>query len=140
LSIPEPNLFEKIEKSILLQSIDRYWIYHLEIINNLKDGIGLRAYGQHDPLVEYKKESFQKFNQLLDAIDKQVVYSIYKVGLVERAPIQQSKQMKLSGAEKSTNNAEPIDSKQKVGRNDPCPCGAKKPDGTPIKYKHCHGK
>jgi len=140
LSIPEPNLLEKIEKSILLQSIDRYWIYHLEIINNLKDGIGLRAYGQHDPLVEYKKESFQKFNQLLDAIDKQVVYSIYKVGLVERAPMQQSKKMSLSGAEKSTNNVEPINSKQKVGRNDPCPCGAKKQDGTPIKYKHCHGK
>ncbi|MFA5050669.1 MAG: preprotein translocase subunit SecA [Patescibacteria group bacterium] len=134
LSIPEPNLLEKIEKSILLQSIDRYWIYHLEIINNLKDGIGLRAYGQHDPLVEYKKESFQKFNQLLDAIDKQVVYSIYKVGLVERAPMQQSKKMSLSGAEKSTNNVEPINSKQKVGRNDPCPCGSGK------KYKKCCGK
>ena len=127
-------LMEKIAKSILLQSIDRYWVYHLEVINNLKGGIGLRAYGQHDPLVEYKKESFKKFSELVQAINQQVVYSIYKVGLIERLPRQQKKEMRLSGAQKTSQENEVIirpKGKKKPGRNDLCPCGSNK------KYKKC---
>lgn len=134
----EKNLMEKIERAILLQSIDRYWISHLEIMENLKGGIGLRAYGQRDPLVEYKRESYIKFNELLSAIERQVVYTIYKVGLIEKIQTEQPKEIRLSGPAKTANDTKPItDSKRKIGRNDPCPCGAKKTDGTPIKYKHC---
>ena len=128
------SLMERVAKSILLQSIDRYWIYHLEVINNLKGGIGLRAYGQRDPLVEYKKESFKKFNELTEAINKQVVYSIYKIGSIERAPQVQKREMRLRGAQKTSQESGVITrpkGKKKPGRNEPCPCGSGK------KYKKC---
>ncbi len=139
----EKDLLAKIEKTILLQSLDQYWIWHLEIMENLRTGIGLRAYGQHEPLVEYKRESYLKFNQLLEAIDKQVVYTIYKVGLVERMTPTQPREIRLSGPSKEAANGRgkvglPAEARRtKVGRNDPCPCGAKRPDGRPVKYKHC---
>jgi len=133
---------------VLLQSIDYYWTFHLEIIENLKGGIGLRAYGQLDPLVEYKRESYHKFNELIAAIEKQVVYTIYRVGMAPLPQANTSRQeIKLesnknvgssaAGAERADSSAV---ASTKAGRNDPCPCGAKKSDGTPVKYKHCHGK
>ena len=109
--------------SIYLQTIDRYWISHLQIIDNLKGGIGLRAYGQHDPLVEYKKESRRKFSELTRAMDMQIVYSVYKVGLVKNFTQPKKVEVKLTGARKKGEN--------KIGRNDPCPCGSGK------KYKKC---
>jgi len=109
--------------SIYLQTIDRYWISHLQIIDNLKGGIGLRAYGQHDPLVEYKKESRRKFSELTRAMDMQIVYSVYKVGLVKNFTQPKKAEVKLTGARKKGEN--------KIGRNDPCPCGSGK------KYKKC---
>jgi preprotein translocase subunit SecA len=116
----------KILKAIYLQTIDRYWVYHLDIINNLKGGIGLRAYGQHDPLVEYKRESRQKFRDLLINIDQQIIYSVYKIGLVKNfAP--RFSQPTITLGKKSVASPQ----KKKVGRNDPCPCGSGK------KYKKC---
>ena len=129
------SLIARICRSIMLKSIDQYWIFHLEIINNLKGGIGLRAYGQQDPLVEYKKESRKKFGELMDSIDRQVVYSIYKVGLVEKAP-QLKKEIQFQGAQKiSQPNQASFRPKgeKKIGRNDSCPCGSGK------KYKKCCG-
>lgn len=140
------DLVMQAERMVLLQSIDYYWTFHLEIIENLKGGIGLRAYGQLDPLVEYKRESYYKFNELIAAIEKQVVYTIYRVGM---APLPQAnvsrQEIKLNsnksvGSSAAAERAGSAVASAKAGRNDPCPCGAKKPDGTPIKYKHCHGK
>jgi len=134
---PELNkdsLMEKLAKSILLQSIDRYWVYHLEVINNLKGGIGLRAYAQQDPLVAYKKESFEKFHELTKAINQQVVYSIYKIGLIRRIPQQPKRNIELSGASKTNKENRIINRPKgisKPGRNDACPCGSGK------KYKKC---
>ncbi|MCF7906895.1 preprotein translocase subunit SecA [Patescibacteria group bacterium] len=122
----DKNLMSKILRSIHLQTIDRYWVYHLDIINNLKGGIGLRAYGQHDPLVEYKRESRQKFRDLLINIDQQIIYSVYKIGLVKNfAP--RFSQPTINLGKKSAVSSQ----KKKVGRNDPCPCGSGK------KYKKC---
>lgn len=130
----EPNLMKKLERMVLLQSMDNYWTYHLEIMENLKGGIGLRAYGQRDPLVEYKRESYLKFNELLAVIEKQVVYSVYKVGLVSGANIEQPREVKLSGQSKTTNGIkQTTNNRKKVGRNDPCPCGSGR------KYKKCCG-
>ena len=121
------------ERMVLLQSIDYYWTFHLEIIENLKGGIGLRAYGQLDPLVEYKRESYHKFNELIAAIEKQVVYTIYRVGM---APLPQTntprQEIKLNSSQPQSQLA---DKKAKnVGRNDLCPCGSGK------KYKRCCGR
>jgi preprotein translocase subunit SecA len=126
VELGDKNLMLKILKAIYLQTIDRYWVYHLDIINNLKGGIGLRAYGQHDPLVEYKRESRQKFRDLLINIDQQIIYSVYKIGLVKNfAP--RFSQPTITLGKKSVASPQ----KKKVGRNDPCPCGSGK------KYKKC---
>lgn len=133
------EIMRNIEKTILLQSIDRLWVEHLEDMKALRESIGLRGYGQRDPLVEYKKESFKSFQQLLHTIDHQVVYSIYKVSLARTdqndTPMKEEN-MKTSGAKKdevSTKTVVKTD-KDKIGRNDPCYCGSGK------KYKKCHGK
>ncbi len=77
----ELNLFwPEVEKSVLIRSIDTLWVEHLDIMASVRQGIGLRGYGQRDPLVEYKKEAFRLFNELNNLIQKEVVYSIYKIG------------------------------------------------------------
>jgi len=91
----------------------------------------MRAYGQKDPLVEYKRESHQFFKDLIINAQLWVVSNIFKVG--DR---KQEAGIKAQGQGARTRNED----YQKIGRNDPCWCGAKKSDGTPIKYKHCHGK
>ncbi|MCK4745215.1 preprotein translocase subunit SecA, partial [Candidatus Parcubacteria bacterium] len=120
-------------------------------------GIGLRGYGQQDPLVEYKKEAYRLFTELMNLIQKQVVYTIYKIGLTQNfAPaIMEAENTQVSNisstgiiaseAQKRENRNSVSDKTvnqdgKKVGRNDPCPCEAKKPDGSPKKYKHCCGK
>lgn len=70
----------EVERSVLLRTIDMLWMDHLETMDYMRRGIGLRGYGQRDPLVEYKKEAYQMFNELNSLIEKQVVYSIYKIG------------------------------------------------------------
>ncbi|MFH0819802.1 MAG: preprotein translocase subunit SecA [bacterium] len=162
----DPKLMRVIEKGILLRVIDTLWIEHLEAIDHLRTGIGLRGYGQRDPLVEYKKEAFRIFTELVNLIQKEVVYSIYKISFAQKiAPslmqtdainvLAPSKTMEKGTdrwaqtpltKEANQRSQDSIPAKmrdaagQKVGRNDPCPCGATKSDGRPIKYKHCHGK
>ncbi len=133
--LAEKDLFFRMEKAVLLQSIDQYWIWHLEVMENLRMGIGLRAYGQHEPLVEYKREAYLKFNQLLAVIENQVVYSVYKIGLAERITSSQSKEIRLRGSAQRADGIKSMaNSKIKAGRNDPCPCGSGK------KFKKCCGK
>ncbi len=119
-----------IEKFVLLRVIDELWIDHLEQMEYLRDSVNLRAYGQRDPLVEYRIEGQKIFERLLKSIKYQVVNLIFKVG-VEMRPVQP--QSVAVNVNKSPQGKE-------IGRNDPCWCGAKHPDGRPKKYKHCHGK
>ena len=104
-----PTPMTQVEKSIYLRSIDTLWLEHMQALDYLKTGIGLRGYGQRDPLVEYKKESFKSFQELLFSIRKQVVYSIFKVGLgvelsstaVDMAQKESPKNIRLTGASKT---------------------------------------
>ncbi len=137
------GLLAAFETSIMLRAIDALWVEHLVSLNYLRTGIGLRGYGQRDPLVEYKKESFYMFNQLLTNIQKEVVYSFFKVGIgLQLAPtVMASDKMTLEGAKKTMSEQgahikkkERNEAGEKIGRNDPCPCGSGK------KYKKCHGK
>jgi len=137
-----------IEKSVLLRSIDSRWMDHLDAMDYMRQGIGLRGYGQRDPLVEYKKEAYRLFNELNAAIQKQVVYAIFKIVDLSRSNEQKIKQMiNISApAKKIILNASgemsttPVERKMrdstghKIGRNDPCPCGSGK------KYKKCCGR
>jgi len=135
-------LLQEIQKTVLLRAIDTLWVEHLVTIRHIRQGINLQGYGQRDPLVEYKKETYHLFNRLLDAIQKEVVYSYFKVhaGLSMAPSIMANDKMTLEGAKKDMSeqgahvNKKPRDdSGKKVGRNDPCPCGSGK------KYKKCHG-
>ena len=126
----------EIEKSLMLRSIDFHWVNHLDTIQQLRAGIGLRGYGQRDPLLEYKREAKLLFDNMLEAIRKQVVYSIFKVTVAHRMtapPVasqqklqeQKNQASAFSGAEqrpeKQVIQAKPKDeSGHKIGRNDPC--------------------
>jgi len=118
--------FNSIAKFISLRTLDMLWLEHLENMEHLRDSVRLRAYGQQDPLIEYKNEGHRMFQQLLSIIELNIIRTILGVSL-KPAPSLIPKPYSL-------------ESKNKIGRNDPCPCGAKKPDGRPVKYKHCHGK
>jgi len=136
--VSELEFLLEIEKQVLLRGIDNLWIEHLVAIDYLRTGIGLRGYGQRDPLVEYKKETYHMFNELLSMIQKEVVYTIYKVAVgIEMAPTTMAAQnLIFSGAEKEAGEKQTVVSKKQnkeVGRNDPCPCGSGK------KFKKCCG-
>ncbi len=139
-----PELLRLVERSILLRAIDSLWIEHLDAMERLRTGIGLRGYGQRDPLVEYKREAYRMYHELLALIGKQVVYTIYHVGPAAPAA-EKRRDLELSAPAKEGDagpalEAAPGEAREKVGRNDPCPCGAAHPDGRLVKYKHCHGK
>lgn len=117
-----PEVMRQIEKWVSLQVIDSLWMDHLDAIDDLREGIGLRGYGQRDPLVEYKNEAFSMFERLIATIDSEIVHRIFKV------------QVQLAQPPVSTHSpipSSPITPK-KLGRNDPCWCGSGK------KWKKCH--
>jgi preprotein translocase subunit SecA len=131
------------EKYLLLQVIDQQWKDHLLNVDHLKEGIGLRGYGQRDPLIEYKKESFEIFQEMMERIQDRVVKYLWKIDVVvereEEAPRMQralphpprQQPMFFSGSPGAQQTVKKREAK--VGRNDPCPCGSGK------KYKKCHG-
>lgn len=124
-------LMKDLEKFVMLSVIDNLWIDHLDALENLRQGVGLRGYGQRDPLVEYKNEGYSMFEKLIFEIDDQIVHRIYKIQVQSSPVINVSPKV-------VTNENNILNPKTRPGRNDPCPCGAKKTDGTPKKYKNCH--
>ncbi len=132
-------------KRLILQVIDMMWMGHLESMEYMKSSVNLRAYGQRDPLVEYKKEGLRMFRDMKESVQNEILRMIPAIGAgafvkeEERAREIIKHATLIGGGEDSASTASPIHA-DKIGRNDPCTCGAKKADGTPIKYKHCHGK
>ena len=127
------EVMRRIERLIMLSVIDRRWVRHLTSLDELREGIGLRAIGQRDPLVEYKREAFGLFDQLLSAIQTDIARFILNARLQERVKTPMSHAMHYSGATGGAagSTAQPRRTSSDVGRNDPCPCGSGK------KYKHC---
>ena len=132
-----PDVMRMAEKSLLLQVLDQQWKEHLLGLDQLRQGIGLRAYAQKDPLNEYKKEAFGMFEDMLERLRRTVTMALSHVEL--RSPEEQQEQAAAQqraaqqAAQQSAKAAPQASAQQKVGRNDPCPCGSGK------KYKHCHG-
>jgi preprotein translocase subunit SecA len=131
---------------IMLQSIDYYWKDHLLAIDQLKEGIGLRGYAQKDPLIEYQKEAYQMFLEMLDRIKKDSLEKLFTIQIAKEQ--QEAKEIKMErkqtfvmsrGETAGSGGGKTEDGKgvtvrrdgKKVGRNDPCPCGSGK------KYKRC---
>jgi preprotein translocase subunit SecA len=149
------ELMARLERYATLSVIDHKWKEHLREMDDLKEGIGLRAYGQKDPLVEYKTEAFQLFLNLLTEIRDEVVSFAFKFFPQAPEEIQEkrkrpsgrimamkqstdnigmSRQERAQGGEQVAGKPQPVQVQEKIGRNDPCPCGSGK------KYKHCHGR
>jgi preprotein translocase subunit SecA len=122
-----------LERALYLRTIDMLWIDHLDAMDHLRDGIGLRGYGQKDPLVEYKNESYRMFKTLLGAIENEILGLVYKVEITKNAE-EPRKQNAIAKEAKNRENRVEGKAKKTVGRNDPCPCGSGK------KYKKCCGK
>lgn len=139
------DIFFSVVRRIILQTIDMFWVDHLEAMDYLRSSVNLRAYGQRDPLVEYRKEGLRLFHEMQESINEQILRLIPNIreGIFVKNPDEQKLQAMQKNAEtinQSTSQNIANTKLKKVGRNDPCPCGAKKPDGTSIKYKHCCGK
>lgn len=133
------NIVREIEKYVYLTTLDEKWMDHLDNMESLRDGIGLRGYAQRDPLVEYQKESYSMFERLIGSVESEVVKKIYRLNPVAQpkpAPKGILRKDEVSGAETKKKNLLPeskksSDSKSRIGRNDPCPCGSG------LKYKKC---
>jgi preprotein translocase subunit SecA len=149
--LDDPSILHRVERDIMLQVVDAQWKDHLYSLDHLKEGIGLRGYGQRDPLVEYKKESFDLFQELMERIQDRVVKYLWKIDVVveregerqqEVQRVQRSmplpqkpkqQPMIFSGSGGASAAAPSKRTEPKIGRNDPCWCGSGK------KYKKCHG-
>lgn len=123
----------------ILQTIDLFWIEHLEAMDYLRGSVNLRAYGQRDPLVEYKREGLRMFKEMEEAVEMQVVKLLPNIGAQIAKEENKNLQEIKEGASILTASSVVSDNRYKdVGRNDPCPCGAINPDtGNPYKYKQC---
>ena len=141
------NVLRELERVVMLKIVDERWMDHIDAMDELKDGIGLRAYGQKDPVVQYRIEGFDMFDQMIEDIQLNVVKVLMNARKREGAPTRhesvritgegfENANMSLKGnAPKQEKSHTPIvNTEPKVGRNDPCPCGSGK------KYKNCCGK
>ena len=134
-------VMRQIEKIVMLQTLDSLWKDHLLAMDHLKEGIGLRGYAQVNPLTEYQKEGFTMFEALMAVMQQDVIEKVFSVQVQRQQDVEQIQQPKPQrvvmshGGESETPAATPAKrDAEKVGRNDPCPCGSGK------KYKRCHGK
>ncbi len=123
----------QLEKNLLLRVIDELWVEHLETMEHLRDSVRLRAYGQRDPLVEYKVEGQKMFVQLQDSISAQVANMIFKVSFLHQEVNRKLEQANV-GEHSAKGQQAVVNLHDNLGRNDPCWCGSGK------KYKKCHGK
>lgn len=135
----EDNMRE-LEKIVMLKVVDSRWMEHLDEMDMVREGIGLRAYGQKNPLVEYKIEAYDMFQDMIRNIQKDVAKLMYRVNIVRREEIPLEDHLKGATTshggdeEQGTTAKKPIVKKEHIGRNDPCPCGSGK------KYKNCCGR
>ncbi|HNW34753.1 MAG TPA: SEC-C metal-binding domain-containing protein, partial [Candidatus Ozemobacteraceae bacterium] len=133
-----PDDFKQLEKFVLLQVVDTKWKDHLHNMDNLQDGIHLRSWGQRDPLVEYKIEGHNMFQDMIESIKEDVLYYVFRMqySRAEEKETVEQKQQEMSynrGPDEGT-AAAPKRAGAQIGRNDPCPCGSGK------KYKKCCGQ
>ncbi len=141
---PDGNkLMRELERVIMLRVVDEYWMDHIDAMAELKRGIGLRGYGNVKPVDAYKKEGFDMFEAMINGIREETVRRIYTVQVRSAQPIQRKAVAKNAAANVGGEpvKKQPIKKVAKPGRNDPCPCGKMKPDGSRrLKYKECCGR
>ena len=133
-SFPNPEQLREVERVILLRVIDQKWMNHIDDMDVLRDGIGLQAYGQKDPLVEYKIQGYQMFGDMTRAIKEDTVRILYHIQVEQKVEREQQAQVTGTNRDETVAQAPKKRSVRKIYPNDPCPCGSGK------KYKQCHGR
>ena len=131
------ELMREVERVVLLRSVDTHWMEHIDAMDQLREGIHLRSYGQHDPVVAYRNEGYDMFNAMTESIKEDTTKRILNVRLRQNQQLERervAKETGASGADDGSVKKEPIRKAKKPGRNDPCPCGSGK------KYKKCCGR
>ena len=133
------SLMREVERVILLRVVDEYWMENLDNMTELRQGIGLRGYGQRDPVVEYKREGYEMFQQMIMAIQDETIRRIFLARAQGTAPVERKPVARVTHESGPDDGSEPerhqpIRKGKKIGRNDPCPCGSG------LKYKKCCGK
>ncbi len=137
-ALSEEEFYQGVRR-LILQVIDRSWMEHLEQMEYMKSSVNLRAYGQRDPLVEYKKEGLRLFREMKESVQNEILRTIHAIGAGAFAAEEQKarefakRAVEIGGGEDAASTASPVHS-EKIPRNDPCPCGSGK------KYKKCHWK
>ena len=128
------ELMRELERVIMLRVVDEYWMDQIDAMNELKQGIGLRAYGQNDPVIAYKQEGFDMFEQMISAIQEETVRRLFTVRVRTNEEVKRERVAKITGefgAGDGTLKKQPVKKAIKIGRNDPCPCGSG------LKWKKC---
>jgi preprotein translocase subunit SecA len=133
-----PEHFRQLERLVMLQTVDSLWKDHLLSMDHLKEGIGLRGYAQQNPLIVYKKEGFEMFQDMIYRIQEEALKILFRIQMAEPETMDNLKQPKeqeliFSGSDGTGGRKKPVTREKKVGRNAPCPCGSGK------KYKKCCG-
>ena len=129
-----PAVMRELERVVMLRVVDEHWMDNIDAMDDLKQGIGLRAYAQHDPVVEYKNEGYEMFQAMVNAIREETVRRLFLVKLASNQNVQRERVAKETGTGAAVNavvKKQPVKKTQKIGPNDPCPCGSGQ------KYKKC---
>ena len=131
-----PAIMRELENLVMLKVVDSHWMQHLDAMDMLREGVGLRAYGQRDPLVEYKLEAYDMFQAMIDAIQDDVVRYMFRVNVVTQPKVEdhlQNAKVNNPSGDSEADVKKPVVKGEEIGRNDPCPCGSGK------KYKNWCG-
>lgn len=129
-----PQIMRELERVILLKVVDGHWMDHIDAMHELRRGIGLQAYAQQDPIVEYKRQGFDMFDEMIDEIKDDTTRAIFQARVVgQNAPQREQLMKPTASSGDGTLPRQPVRKGKKPGRNDPCPCGSGK------KYKKCCG-
>ena len=129
--------FEEIERRIMLTVVDRKWMDHIDNMDALRSGIGLKAYGQQDPVIAYQREGFDMFDEMIAGIHEDVVVMLMRVNVQYPPSLPKTEPVMIENrgdGERQVKTPDVTPKSKQVGRNDPCPCGSGK------KYKNCCGK
>ena len=136
-------MMRELERVIMLRVVDEYWMEHIDAMSELKRGIGLRGYGSVKPIDAYKQEGFDMFENMVQGIREETVRRLFTVRIRREQSIERKAVAKnaATNAGGEAQKKQPVKKQAKPGRNDPCPCGKMKEDGSRrLKYKECCGR
>ena len=131
---PEPEQIREIERVVLLKVIDNKWMAHLDDMDALREGIGLQAYGQRDPVVEYKMQGYEMYESMMASIQEETIRILFHIRVEQKEEREPAAKVTGTNKDASAPSAPKKRVEQKIYPNDPCPCGSGK------KYKQCHGR